>query len=172
MPLYHLSNSRSAEQLADMLRLEAAGTCLFCPDELERDAEQQILHRTAHWTVTPNEFPYAGTRLHLLLVPHAHVGDLLDLPAAAQAEFWTVLGWVRDRYGLAYYGLGSRNGDPGRTGGTIEHVHLHVVVGDADDPAHQPVRMKLSQRSDPETEARLRRRLAEVDPDQLDAGRA
>lgn len=171
MPFYHLSNSRSEQQLTDMLRLEAAGVCVFCPDGLDRDPDQQILHRTAHWTVTPNEFPYAGTRLHLLLVPHAHVGDLLDLPAAAQAEFWPVLGWVRDRYGLTHYGLGSRNGEPGRTGATIEHLHVHVLVGDTDDPAHRPVRMKLSQRPDPAAEARLRQRVAEVHPDQLHAGR-
>ena len=31
-----MENFRTAEQLAEMERLEAAGICLFCPDELSR----------------------------------------------------------------------------------------------------------------------------------------
>jgi diadenosine tetraphosphate (Ap4A) HIT family hydrolase len=146
MPLYYLGNARTDEQRADMLALDASGTCVFCPEHLAADGNQPILHRTPLWTVTPNEFPYAGTRLHLLLVPDEHVTDLLDLSPAAQADFWPALGWVRERYGLTYYGLGSRNGDCRFSGGTIYHVHVHVIVGDVADPAHRPVRLKLSSR--------------------------
>lgn len=143
-PLYHLANSRSAEQSAEMQRLEEAGVCLFCPDALAANPDHPALHRTTWWTVTRNRFPYANTRLHLLLLPTAHVRDLVDLPAAAQAEFWDVLAWVREHFELTFYGLGVRCGDCAATGGTIHHVHVHVVVGDVDDPEHQPVRMKLS----------------------------
>ena len=31
-----MENFRTAEQLAEMQRLEAAGVCLFCPEELGR----------------------------------------------------------------------------------------------------------------------------------------
>jgi ATP adenylyltransferase len=150
MSFYYLGNARTDEQRADMLALEASGACVFCPEQLAADENQPILHRTPLWTVTPNEFPYPGTKLHLLLVPDEHVTDLLDLSPAAQADFWAVLGWVRDRYGLAYYGLGARNGDPRFSGGTIYHVHVHVIVGDVDDPDHQPVRLKLSSRPAPD----------------------
>jgi ATP adenylyltransferase len=172
MSLYNLSNYRTDEQLADMLRLEADGVCLFCHPHLENDAEQRILHSTNHWSVTPNEFPYHGTKLHLLLVPNEHVADLLDLRPEAQADFWTALAWIRDRFQLTYYGLGARNGDGRFTGASIEHVHVHVIVGDVDDEAHQPIRMKLSARPDPVKESLLRQRLGHVDPDQLDAGGA
>jgi ATP adenylyltransferase len=149
VPLYHFRNTRTPQQHADMLRLEAAGICIFCPEQLARDPDQPILHRTPHWTVTPNEFPYPGTALHLLLVPDEHVTDLLDLSAEARQDFWTALGWVRDRYALAFYGLGARNGDCRYTGGSVYHVHVHVIVGDVADPEHEPVRLKLSSRADP-----------------------
>jgi len=139
--LYYLENYRTEDQLAEMRRLEAAGICLFCPDGIRRHKRQQILWQTSHWTVTPNKFPYAGTRLHLLLIPHEHVGDLLDLPAAARQDFWVVLGWVRERFALDHYGLGVRNGDCRFTGGTIRHVHAHVLVGDG---GGTPVRMRFS----------------------------
>lgn len=144
MPLYHLDNHRSDEQLARMRALEAAGICLFCRATVETRGDR--LHITPHWTVLPNDFPYRGTKLHLLLVPTEHVADLVDLSPAAQADLWPTLAWARERYQLDYYGLGARNGDPRYTGGTVEHLHLHLLVGDVEDPAHQPVRLKLSSR--------------------------
>jgi diadenosine tetraphosphate (Ap4A) HIT family hydrolase len=142
--LYCLGNARGEQQRREMEDLDARGVCLFCPDELVADPGQPIVVATEHWNVTPNEFPYAGTRTHLLLVPREHVTDLLDLSSEAQVDFWVALAEVRRRYDLAFYGLGARNGDCRFTGGTIAHVHVHVVVGDVDAPDHQPVRLKFS----------------------------
>jgi ATP adenylyltransferase len=144
-----MQNYRTAEQLAEMQRLDADGICLFCPEGLRWQADQGrpgVLWETKHWIVRPNEFPYSGTQLHLLLIPRDHVGDVLDLGAAAQADFWTALGWVRDRYQLTYYGLGMRNGDCRYTGATIRHVHAHVLVGDPTTEPEIPVRLRLSSR--------------------------
>ena len=142
--MYCLENARSEQQRREMEELAARGVCLFCPEELAADPDQPIVVATEHWNVTPNQFPYAGARTHLLLVPREHAPDLLDLSPAAQRDFWTALAEVRRRYGLDFYGLGARNGDCRATGGTIEHVHVHLVVGDVDAPGHQPVRLKLS----------------------------
>jgi ATP adenylyltransferase len=141
-----MDNHRTAEQLAEMQRLQADGVCLFCPDVLREHGRQRVLTRTRHWTITPNEFPYAGTALHLLLVPHQHVGDLLDLDPGAQADLFTALAWVRDRYELTYYGLGVRNGDCRYNGATISHLHAHVLVGDPAAEPQVPVRMRFSSR--------------------------
>jgi diadenosine tetraphosphate (Ap4A) HIT family hydrolase len=143
---YCFGNVRTPEQLAEMRSLEARGVCLFCPGGLRRHERQQILFATRHWTVTPNAFPYAGTALHLLLVPHEHAADLLDLSGGAQQDFWAALGMVRDRYRLRYYGLGVRNGDCRFTGATIQHVHAHVLAGDVEAADAPPVRMRFSSR--------------------------
>jgi ATP adenylyltransferase len=142
---YCFENVRTAEQRAEMARLEAAGICLFCPEELARHPRQRILLTTRHWTATPNEFPYAGTKLHLLLIPDQHAGDLLELSDEVRADFWVALAAVAKASGLRYYGLGVRNGDCRLTGATIEHVHAHVLVG-SDDESAPPVRMRFSAR--------------------------
>lgn len=149
MSLYCTDNYRTQEQLAEMRRLEAAGICLFCPSALREHARQRVVLETAHWAVTPNEFPYGGTRLHLLVVPVRHVNDMLDLEDAELADFWAALRLVRQRYGLEYYGLGVRNGNCSFTGATIAHVHAHVVVGDPAAEPEVPVRMKFSSRPRP-----------------------
>jgi diadenosine tetraphosphate (Ap4A) HIT family hydrolase len=146
---YCLENYRTAEQLADMRQLEAQGVCLFCPAGLRSHTRQQILFQTRHWTVTPNEFPYPGTVLHLLLVPQQHATDLLDLDEAVRQDFWTALAAVRDRCGLGHYGLGVRNGECRFTGATIRHVHAHVLVGDTDPDHAAVVRMRFSSRPVP-----------------------
>ena len=137
-----MENYRTAEQLAEMERLEAAGVCLFCPEELGRHAGAAGFLQTEHWTVMPNDFPYPGTSLHLMLIPRQHAGDLLDLGAAAQADFFTALAAARAHYGFAHYGLGVRNGDCRYTGATIVHVHAHVVVAPPEPDA--VVRMRFS----------------------------
>ena len=146
MSLYCTDNYRTAEQLAEMRRLEAAGICLFCPQSLREHARQQITFQTRHWAVTPNAFPYAGTRLHLLVVPHQHASDMLDLDDEALADFWTALRMIRERFGLSHYGLGVRNGNCSFTGATIAHVHAHVLVGDPSLDPEVPVRMRFSSR--------------------------
>ena len=146
MTLYYLGNFRTEEQRAEMQRLEAAGICIFCPGQLPESPEQPVVLRTAHWTVRPNRYPYKGTQEHLLLIPNEHVTDLVELSPEAQQDFWQALAQVREKYALTYYGLGARNGDFRFTGGTIEHLHIHIVVGDVDNPDHEPVRIKLSSR--------------------------
>lgn len=148
MSLYCTGNSRSPEQTRRMEALEAAGTCLFCPGTVDADTDRVVL-RDPDWIVRYNDFPYAGTRLHLLVVPRRHVTDLLDLPDDELAGFWRVGRTLRDRFDLDFYGLGARCGDCRFTGGTIAHVHVHLVVGDVEDPDHTPVRLKLSSRPAP-----------------------
>jgi ATP adenylyltransferase len=143
--LYCFENVRTAEQRAEMARLDAAGICLFCPEYLASHPRQRILLSTRHWTVTPNAFPYRGTQLHLLLIPDQHAGDLLQLSDEVRADFWVALAAVAEVNELRYYGLGVRNGDCRRTGATIEHVHAHVLVG-SDDETAEPVRMRFSAR--------------------------
>jgi ATP adenylyltransferase len=146
MSLYCIENYRTADQLAEMRRLEANGICLFCPDALRSHAHQRIILETPHWSVTPNEFPYKGTALHLLVVPNEHVSDLLDLTPAARNDFWDALTAIRERFALKHYGLGVRNGDCKFTGATIAHVHAHVLVGDSNSADEVPVRMRFSSR--------------------------
>jgi diadenosine tetraphosphate (Ap4A) HIT family hydrolase len=137
--LYCPANARTPEQVARMADLEARGVCLFCADAGSEAGGGQVVTETAHWRALHNDFPYAGAAEHLLLVPRAHVTDVLDLDDDARADLWTILRSVRgDTRGP--YGLGMRNGPCEGTGGTIAHAHLHVLVPDGE----RPLRMRFS----------------------------
>ena len=146
MTFYCFENARTPDQVAEMRRLDAAGICLFCPDGLARHPPERIVLRTRHRTALRNDFPYPGTRLHLLLVPRQHATDLTGLPAAAQQDFWQALAALVRDHQLTYYGLGVRNGDCRYTGASLAHVHAHLLAGDPGPASAAPVRMRFSAR--------------------------
>ena len=54
-----------------MEELEAAGVCIFCPEHVGAYQREPVEHSGEHWYVKRNDFPYAGTRAHYLIVPAA-----------------------------------------------------------------------------------------------------
>lgn len=139
--MYCLDNARHPDQLAAMRAAMDAGICVFCPEHLHTDPNQKVLHRRSGWTVVPNRYPYAGAGLHLLLIPDDHVCDLGDLDVDDGPGLISAVRWAKSTYGYAGAALATRIGDLEHTGATIEHLHLHLVVG---DPAGAPVLFKMS----------------------------
>ncbi|RKS71913.1 diadenosine tetraphosphate (Ap4A) HIT family hydrolase [Actinomadura pelletieri DSM 43383] len=144
MSLYCLENHRTQEQLLRMQDLERRGVCLFCPDGLAEHSGLEPVWSGGSWTIAPNDFPYKSTSLHLLLIPTEHVTDMADLSDEARTGFFDALLFAREKYGLDSYGIGVRNGLCERTGGTIRHLHVHLLVGDPATAAESPVRMRFS----------------------------
>ena len=139
--LYYLGNARTQAQYQEMVRLEAAGVCLFCPEGFSA-SKKQIIAAVGEWTLTTNDFPYEGTLHHFLIVPLRHVTDLCELTGAELSDLALVIAKAKQDYCFDYYGLGARNGDPAFTGGTIRHLHFHLIVGNPH--AEKPVKLKLS----------------------------
>ncbi len=143
MSLYCIQNARGEAQRERMRSLEAAGVCIFCPEGLAAYGDRSPLLETPSWQAFDNDFPYAGARRHVLLIPRRHVPELLDLDDAARSEFWEILALTRSALGTDHYGLGVRSGNCAATGGTVEHLHLHVLVPEP-GPLEKPLRMRFS----------------------------
>jgi ATP adenylyltransferase len=110
-----------------------AGDCFLCDagrcelTDAER-AERLVLHRDAHGTLLLNRYPYSNG--HLLVAPHAHVGELSDLDAPTRAGLMELcelgsrlLRQVVHPQGVnlgANLGRAAGAGVPG-------HLHLHIV---------------------------------------------
>lgn len=146
MTKYNKATARTPDQLDRMNGLEARGVCAFCREHIETEMDQPIEHETAHWIVKKNDYPYDGATLHLLLIPHSHVRSLGQLSTEARADLMETIAACETWYDLNHYAVGIRSGDMQRTGGSVDHLHAHIVVGDTDDPGHEPVRFKMSSR--------------------------
>lgn len=143
---YSLDNARFGEQADQMKDLAARGVCAFCWEHFENEHREPIELKTEHWIISKNDYPYDGSKIHLLLVPKEHVGTFAELSPEARRDFADTVVRAEKKWDLKHYALGMRSGDMRYTGGTVEHLHAHIVVGDVDDPGHEPVRFKMSSR--------------------------
>lgn len=143
---YNFEVARHRAQLEQMKDLSRRGVCAFCYEHIGIEQREPIEIETEHWVVKKNDYPYAGSSLHLMMIPKAHVRTFGDLNQAARADFAEAIAQTEKHYKLTSYALGMRSGDFRYNGGSVEHLHAHIVVGETDNPDHQPVRFKMSSR--------------------------
>lgn len=143
-PLVYLPASRFEDQTEKMEQILQDGLCPFCPEWLDWYHDSPIVFETQHWVVTPNDNPYSGTVLDLLLIPKEHVTSFDQLSYAAQEEFGVVIAKIITDNELDFGALGMRFGQMWHTGGSVAHLHAQLKVGDVNNPGHQPIKFKMS----------------------------
>ncbi|HEY3829452.1 MAG TPA: HIT family protein [Solirubrobacteraceae bacterium] len=140
--LYHLPAARTEAQRRYMEELQEAGVCIFCPEHFTAQRRAAIELSGAHWYVVENDYPYAGTRAHYLIVPHRHVSGFEQLPDAAGAELWALKRQLQARLQPLAVATVERSGDMRYNGGSVAHLHVHFVA--LDDAPAQTVRFRVS----------------------------
>lgn len=144
MSQYNLEAGRSEAQTKKMQELTAQGKCFMCYDNLKNYDLNKIEFETKHWIITPNAFPYDHTALHLILISRRHVKTLSDLSPEARADLSEAIVEIEKRWKLDSYAVGIRSGDFRFNGGSVEHLHAHVIVGERDPQKFEKVRFKVS----------------------------
>jgi dihydrofolate reductase/diadenosine tetraphosphate (Ap4A) HIT family hydrolase len=144
MPLVYLPAARFEDQYQKMRQILNDGLCPFCPQWLDWYHDSPVLFATDHWIITPNDNPYEGTSLDLLLIPKLHVTNFNQLPVEVQADFGKAISWIIDNYNLSFGALGMRFGEMWYTGGSVAHLHAQIKVGDVDSSNFSPIRFKMS----------------------------
>lgn len=140
--LYHLEAARSETQRRRMQRLEEAGVCVFCREHTPEADREPVVLSGEHWYVTKNDYPYAGTRAHYLIVPHRHVASFDELPDEAGAELWALKRALKAQLDPLALATVERSGDMRYNGGSVAHLHIHFVV--LDDAPSSTVRFRVS----------------------------
>jgi diadenosine tetraphosphate (Ap4A) HIT family hydrolase len=139
--LYDLSAARSDDQRRYMDELEARGICVFCSAEHRPPVELS----STHWYAARNDYPYAGTSAHFLIVPHAHVSSFDELPDEAGADLWAVKRALKQRLDPAATATVERSGDMRYNGGSVAHLHVHFVA--LDEAPSRTVKFRVSARA-------------------------
>jgi ATP adenylyltransferase len=127
-PLYDLAAARSAAQRRRMEELEAAGICVFCEEHVAEHQPEPIEHTGRHWYVTKNRYPYEGAATHYLIVARRHVTSFDELPDEAGAELWSIKRMLKARLEPAAVATVERSGNMLYNGGSVAHLHIHLVA--------------------------------------------
>lgn len=140
----NLSNARTPEQAELMQQIITDGVCPFCAEHFTKYHPKPVIKETDYWFLTENMSPYAGTRYHFIFVyKPGHIRDISELGAAALSDLFSLVCWTTGTYEFPGGSFFMRFGDHRYTGGSVEHLHAHLLMGDNDAPAHEPVRVKL-----------------------------
>jgi diadenosine tetraphosphate (Ap4A) HIT family hydrolase len=140
--LYNLEAARGDEQRRYMEGLESAGICVFCPQHVAEYQREPVEHRGEHWYVTRNGFPYEGTAAHFLIVARRHVVSFEELPDEAGAELWAIRRMLAGRLESLSLATVERSGDMRFNGGSVAHLHVHLVALEPEPSA--TVRFRVS----------------------------
>jgi diadenosine tetraphosphate (Ap4A) HIT family hydrolase len=127
-----------------MMRLERESTCIFCDERAGSEHAAEVIKTGDYWYVTTNDFPYEGTVAHYLIVARDHVNSFDQLPDAAGAELWSLRRLLKARVAAPAFATVERSGDMRLNGGSVEHLHVHMVAL-GEDPSHT-VRFRVSAR--------------------------
>ncbi len=124
-----LEHARLPEQRAQMEQLIRDGICPFCRDDFEANHRNPIILEKGFWLVSKNDFPYAGSQEHLILVHKKHVTKISEIDHGAWAELGVILAKLEEDRGFPGGTFMMRFGSMDYTGATIAHLHAHIVVG-------------------------------------------
>jgi diadenosine tetraphosphate (Ap4A) HIT family hydrolase len=141
-PLYSLEAARSEEQRRYMRQLADAGICIFCPEHVEAQQREPIEHTGEHWYVKKNDYPYEGASTHYLIVARRHVVSFDELPDEAGAELWAIKRRLKSQLRAVALASVERSGDMLYNGGSVAHLHVHVVALEREPSA--TVRFRVS----------------------------
>jgi ATP adenylyltransferase len=140
----NMRHVRTADQRKLYEYIREAGICSFCVDFCQGKPPtyhpKPVLKETAWWSVTENMEPYAGAKLHLLLVYKQHVLGP-PLPPEAWADLGSIVEWAAREYQLPGGGFYFRFGDGDYTGSSVAHFHANLIFGGEKDG--ERVRVKL-----------------------------
>ena len=142
-PYADLHHVRTKAQRELMQRAIEKNVCMFCPDSLEKFHERPIIKRNKSWLVTENKFPYAGARVHLLIIHRQHIEHIRDIRSDGWRDLGALLSWMSNTYNARGGSFFFRFGDTKYTGATISHVHGHFILGVARARAKGSIETRL-----------------------------
>ena len=112
----------------ELLRLKAEGKCPFCWEYFKIQYADQILNREGNCFIARLTWPYKDTDTHLMVIPDEHKEFPEELTFTEWENMLKLLDWAVQEFNIPGGAIAMRFGDPRRTGATVLHLHMHIIV--------------------------------------------
>ena len=139
----NLSNARNKKQKSRMEKINRDGVCPFCPENILKYHKKPIIKNGRWWSLTENDFPYKGSSVHLLAIYKKHINNISEISSGAIKELMDLLNKFILENKIKGASLFVRLGDTDYTGGTVEHLHVHLLSGGRKQKNKKSVKVKL-----------------------------
>jgi diadenosine tetraphosphate (Ap4A) HIT family hydrolase len=139
--LLNLKNARVKHQLEQMKEIQRENVCPFCIKYFEKYHKAPILLETKYWLLTKNDYPYKGSKHHLLLVHKKHIEHIDQISVNAFKDLAYVIKFLKKKNKIIGGTFLMRFGDNRYTGATITHLHAHIISGGKENK--KPIKTKV-----------------------------
>lgn len=139
----NLSNARNKKQKGRMEKINGEGICPFCPKNLPKYHKSPIIKKGKWWILTPNDFPYRGISLHFLAIYKKHIKNISEISFGANKELIKLFNEIVLENKIKGGSLFIRFGETDYTGGTVEHLHAHLISGGRKQKNKKSIKVKL-----------------------------
>ena len=133
-------------QLEVMQQIEKDGVCPFCRTNLATYHREPVLWDNAGWLITENDYPYEGSRHHLLLICKRHLDNLLQLDSSDYLDLREAVNWVIRRWQIKGGTFLLRFGKMSYNGASVRHLHAHIIVGAKRSRRTESLKVKIGYR--------------------------
>lgn len=137
-----IDNAREDEQRKVMEEIVAQKHCPFCLENIDK-YHTPTIKETKHWLFTENRWPYKNTKHHFLLIYKKHAEKISDLDPTAGTELLKLLAWAEKKYQIPGGGWAMRFGSTDYSAGTVNHLHVQLIVPDIDAADFKSTRLKI-----------------------------
>jgi ATP adenylyltransferase len=125
----NIAHGRKGAYTELLKKIEEDGVCPFCVPYLKKYHTEPILKTTKYWTLTYNQNPYDGSKIHLLLIAKRHIIKLSDINKDESIDLINLIKWSEKKYKIPGGTFLMRFGDTDYTGSSVCHLHAHIISG-------------------------------------------
>ena len=122
-----LSSARLPEQARVMEEIKKDGVCPFCSENLKKFHKKPILREGKYWLLTPNQWPYENTKIHLLIISKKHLEKIGEVSRSSWAEMGELISWSEKKFKMKSGAVGIRFGDPKKNSASVRHLHVQLL---------------------------------------------
>lgn len=122
-----IENAKTPEQLASLKRIMERKECPFCLENFKKEHKHPILKTGKYWIATKNQWPYAGTSTHILLILKNHKEEIEDLLPEEILELGEFILWAKKKFKIKGGAFDLRFGESDFSGSTVTHIHSHII---------------------------------------------
>ncbi|MDD2913314.1 MAG: HIT domain-containing protein [Candidatus Pacebacteria bacterium] len=122
----NLQNARKGEYKKVIEEIVSTGKCPFCKENFKYH-KKPIFKKKNNWFLTDNSWPYKNSKHHFLLIGEEHKENLFELTKKDLQSIFFLINFAVKKWKIKGGGLIVRFGDTKFTGGSVSHIHFHLL---------------------------------------------
>ncbi|MDE1966735.1 MAG: hypothetical protein KGI45_01515 [Patescibacteria group bacterium] len=138
-----IARARKYSQYVTYVNDALAGKCTICSLDSNRNPNPERrgfieIPGVTLWRIWHCNPPEKFTRLHFLMSPVRHITDSRDLDADEWDQLKSIWNSLPAMFNFNFRGILIRDGDATQSAGTIQHLHIHMMVPDGTGRVESP----------------------------------